>query len=66
MLDSVPKQMPALAYAQEIERRGGRCWIRLEDIQGVVEKVAEEVKEFQEAGSAGRRPTSSAICCLPW
>ena len=55
MLDSVPKQMPALAYAQEIQRRVADAGFDWKDIQGVVDKVAEEVREFQEAGSAGEK-----------
>jgi tetrapyrrole methylase family protein/MazG family protein len=51
MLDSVPKQMPALAYALEIQRRVAQAGFDWKDIEGVVDKVAEEVAEFQQAVS---------------
>jgi tetrapyrrole methylase family protein/MazG family protein len=52
MLDSVPKQMPALAYAQKVQARVAEAGFDWKDIQGVVEKIAEEVQELQEADSA--------------
>jgi tetrapyrrole methylase family protein/MazG family protein len=55
MLDSVPKQMPALAYAEEIQRRVADAGFDWKDIEGVVDKVAEEVNEFRQAGSAGEK-----------
>jgi tetrapyrrole methylase family protein/MazG family protein len=55
MLDSVPKQMPALAYAQEIQRRVADAGFDWKDIQGVVDKVVEEVREFQQARSAAEQ-----------
>ena len=55
MLDSVPRKMPALAYAQEIQRRVAEAGFDWKDIEGVVEKVVEEIKEFHQAASAGER-----------
>jgi|WetSurMetagenome_2_1015567.scaffolds.fasta_scaffold60956_3 tetrapyrrole methylase family protein / MazG family protein len=52
MLDSVPQQMPALAYAQEIQRRVADAGFDWKDIEGVVDKILEEVREFQQAGSS--------------
>ena len=52
MLDSVPKQMPALAYAQKTQARVAEAGFDWKDIQGVVDKVVEEVKEFSEAASS--------------
>ena len=51
MLDNVPGQMPALAYSQEIQRRVARVGFDWEDIDGVIEKLAEEVSEFKRAES---------------
>jgi tetrapyrrole methylase family protein / MazG family protein len=51
MLASVPKHMPALAYAQDIQRRVADASFDWKDIQGVIEKVIEEVQEFQQAAS---------------
>ena len=55
ILASVPKQMPALAYAQEIQRRVAEAGFDWKDIQGVVDKLVEEVGELQQAASAGER-----------
>jgi tetrapyrrole methylase family protein/MazG family protein len=52
MLDSVPRQMPALAYAQEVQRRVADAGFDWKDIAGVVDKVTEEVREFQQAVTA--------------
>ncbi len=55
MLESVPKQMPALGYSQEIQRRVAQIGFDWEDIDGVIDKLAEEVGEFKRAGSQERR-----------
>ncbi len=51
MLDGVPKQMPALAYSQEIQRRVAQVGFDWEDINGVIDKLAEEIGEFKRADS---------------
>ena len=51
MLASVPQQMPALAYSQEIQRRVAQVGFDWEDINGVIDKLAEEVSEFKQADS---------------
>jgi len=55
MLESVPKQMPALGYSQEIQRRVAQIGFDWEDIDGVIDKLAEEVGEFKRADSQERR-----------
>jgi tetrapyrrole methylase family protein/MazG family protein len=55
ILASVPKQMPALAYGQEIQRRVAEVGFDWKDIEGVVDKVVEEVREFHEARSTGEK-----------
>ena len=55
ILDSVPKQMPALGYSQEIQRRVAQVGFDWEDVDGVIEKLAEEVSEFKRAGSQEHR-----------
>jgi len=55
MLADVPKQMPALGYSQEIQRRVVRVGFDWEDIGGVIDKLAEEVSEFKRAGSQQQR-----------
>ena len=49
LLENVPKQMPALAYSQEIQRRVAQVGFDWENIDGVIDKLAEEVKELNQA-----------------
>ncbi|MFC2034524.1 nucleoside triphosphate pyrophosphohydrolase [Chloroflexota bacterium] len=51
MLASVPKQMPALGYSQAIQYRVAQVGFDWEDVDGVIDKLAEEVGEFRQAGS---------------
>jgi len=51
MLEGVPGDMPALAYAYEISRRAVRVGFEWEDIGGVIDKLAEEVSEIKDAES---------------
>jgi tetrapyrrole methylase family protein/MazG family protein len=51
MLEGVPKEMPALAYAYEISRRAVRVGFEWENIEGVLDKLAEEVREIKETRS---------------
>jgi len=55
MLESVPKSMPALGYAHEIQRRAAWVGFDWEDVDGVIEKLAEEVGEFKQADSQEQR-----------
>ncbi len=55
MLDGVPAELPALGYSQEIQERVGRVGFDWEDDDGVVDKLAEEVRELREAEGAERR-----------
>jgi len=49
MLSGVPEQMPALAYAYEISRRAVRVGFEWENIEGVIDKIIEEIGEIKEA-----------------
>jgi tetrapyrrole methylase family protein/MazG family protein len=51
MLESVPRQMPALGYSQEVQRRVARVGFDWKDTEGVIDKLVEEVRELREAGS---------------
>ena len=51
MLESVPVSMPALAYAYEISRRAARAGFDWEDVDGIIDKLVEEVRELKEAAS---------------
>jgi len=55
MLADVPKHMPALGYSQEIQRRVAQVGFDWEDIDGVIDKLAEEVSEFKKAVSQQQR-----------
>jgi len=55
MLAGVPKQMPALGYSQEIQRRVAQVGFDWADIDGVIEKLTEEVNEFKQADSQERK-----------
>jgi tetrapyrrole methylase family protein/MazG family protein len=49
MLDGVPDVMPALAYSQGIQDRVARVGFDWADDSGVVDKLAEEVREYEQA-----------------
>ncbi len=49
MLDGMPKDMPALAYSQGLQSRVARVGFDWEDVDGVIDKLAEEVSEFKKA-----------------
>ena len=55
ILGGVPRAMPALSYAQAIQERAARAGFDWEDVQGVIQKVREELDEFQMAPSPGER-----------
>ena len=52
LLASVPKNLPALSYSQEIQDRVAEVGFDWENDEGVLEKLAEEVAEFKQAKSA--------------
>ncbi len=54
-LNNLPKSMPALAYAQSIQRRAARLGFDWKEIAGVIDKVAEETRELASAKSASER-----------
>ena len=43
--------MPALGYSQEIQRRVARVGFDWEEIDGVIEKLTEEINELKQADS---------------
>jgi tetrapyrrole methylase family protein/MazG family protein len=51
VLEGVPKSMPALAYAYEISRRAVRMGFEWENLEGVIDKLIEEIREIKDAGS---------------
>ena len=49
LLDNVPKKLPALSYSQEIQGRAARTGFDWENIEGIIDKLAEEVDELKRA-----------------
>lgn len=54
-VEGIPRDLPALAAAQLMQDRVARDGFEWEDVSGVLEKVAEEVEELQQAGSDDER-----------
>jgi tetrapyrrole methylase family protein/MazG family protein len=55
LLGSLPRELPALAYAQLMQDRAAKAKFDWEDVAGVLEKVAEEVRELKEAPDPAAR-----------
>jgi tetrapyrrole methylase family protein/MazG family protein len=51
LLDNVPKILPSLSYSQEIQSRAARTGFDWENMEGVIDKLAEEVDELKQAGN---------------
>jgi len=49
VLDGLPKGMPALAYSQAMQRRAARVGFDWKEIEGVIDKLGEEVEELRES-----------------
>ena len=54
-VDGIPKDLPALTYAQLMQDRVGRAGFEWDDISGVLDKVVEEVEELRRAASQGEK-----------
>ncbi len=54
VLDSVPKNLPALIRAYRISERAARTGFDWDDINGVIAKVEEEWEEFKQEVNASR------------
>ena len=54
-LDGVSKQMPALAYSEAVQQRVAQLGFDWKDIDGVFEKLVEEVGEFKQAENQKRK-----------
>ncbi|OGO22376.1 MAG: nucleoside triphosphate pyrophosphohydrolase [Chloroflexi bacterium RBG_16_51_9] len=55
LLASVPGQMPALSYSQAIQRRVAEVGFDWPDIDGVIDKLAEEVGEFKQSSTGEQK-----------
>lgn len=57
LLDGVGQALPALIQAEQYQRRAARVGFDWPDIQGVLDKLDEELAEVQSARDAGARAT---------
>lgn len=55
MLAGVPREMPALAYSQAMQRRVAQVGFDWETVEGIIEKLAEEIAEYRQAESQERK-----------
>ncbi len=53
LLASVPRALPALVEAQQITSRASRVGFDWQDVAQVLGKLAEEIREFEEASARG-------------
>ncbi|MFC1917761.1 nucleoside triphosphate pyrophosphohydrolase [Chloroflexota bacterium] len=51
MLGGVPEEMPALGYSVEVQKRVARIGFDWADVDGIIEKLVEEVGELKQADS---------------
>ena len=49
LLGDIPRHMPALAYALNLQKRAGRAGFDWTEVRGVEDKVAEELRELKAA-----------------
>jgi tetrapyrrole methylase family protein/MazG family protein len=54
-VDGIPKDLPALTYAQLMQDRVARVGFEWDDISGVLHKIVEEVEEFRQAATDGEK-----------
>jgi MazG family protein len=50
-LDGVPLALPALTQAQEYQDRAARVGFDWPEIEGVLDKISEEIQEVRQAGN---------------
>lgn len=55
IIAGVPRAMPSLAYAQAVQDRAARAGFDWPGIEGVLDKLAEEVAELQQAATPAER-----------
>jgi tetrapyrrole methylase family protein/MazG family protein len=55
LLESLPKHMPALSYAYEISRRAVNVGFEWRNMEGVIDKVVEEIREIKDSVERGEK-----------
>jgi len=53
ILDGVPKALPALRRAEELQRRAAKVGFEWPDLEGAWQKIPEELQELEEARASG-------------
>ena len=53
-MDRVPKNLPALLYAEKLQKRARKSGFDWDDVSGALEKIAEETRELEDADDAHR------------
>lgn len=54
VMDGVPKSLPALLKARRVQEKARRVGFDWENAEGAVHKVAEEIREFEDAINRGK------------
>ncbi len=55
VVDGIPRDLPALTYAQLLQDRAGRSGFEWDDVSGVLDKLVEEVEELRRASNEDER-----------
>ena len=55
VVEGIPRDLPALTYAQLLQDRVGRAGFEWDDISGVLDKLVEEVEELRRASNQEER-----------
>ncbi|HLS91854.1 MAG TPA: nucleoside triphosphate pyrophosphohydrolase [Limnochordia bacterium] len=55
LLDGIPKHLPALMLAADVQKRAAKVGFEWEDAQGALDKVEEEWRELNDARESGDR-----------
>ena len=55
VVDGIPRDLPALTYAQLLQDRAGRAGFEWDDVSGVLDKLVEEVEELRRASNEDER-----------
>ena len=61
LLDGVPKNFPALMQAQKVSRKAAAAGFEWDDVEGVWEKVAEEISELKAAYAAAPKTPDGKV-----
>ena len=61
LLDGVPKSFPALMQAQKISRKAASAGFEWPDVEGVWEKVSEEIAELKEAYAVAPKSANGKV-----